>query len=394
MVTLIDCDAHVFPRDSMDYLPPELAHLKPQFEYDEHGHLARTTYPEGWPSDGWAHLPGTTPNNRPGGGSGGKMDGMYDVEVRVQDLITLGIARQVLLPQFGGWGWSGLIEPKLAAAMARSHNLSVLSILKRHPERFFGGALIALQDVPSAIAEITWAHENGFSAVVVDETYAVEDHPFGEALGCVDHIWPIFEAAERLDMPIFLHRVQHGHRIANAVKFRKAGLDFMAPDDGQMTVVSLITSGLLDSYPGLKFIHTETSTGWLRPMVELMDALFAGSPPRSYADLGAQMLNRRTPPVATGLPPAEVTSAKNKLAPSSYFKENLWFTIETEERDLVDSVRFLGADRFLFATDYPHDDPGGQMKDKDAELFEANSGLTSDEKELIGHTNAELLFRL
>jgi predicted TIM-barrel fold metal-dependent hydrolase len=54
-------------------------------------------------------------------------------------------------------------------------------------------------------------------------------------------------------------------------------------------------------------------------------------------------------------------------------------------------VELFGATQFLFATDYPHDDPGGRMKHKDVQLFEANRDISEADKKLIWHGNAERL---
>jgi hypothetical protein len=48
----------------------------------------------------------------------------------------------------------------------------------------------------------------------------------------------------------------------------------------------------------------------------------------------------------------------------------------------------LGASQFLFATDYPHDDPGGRMKYKDVELLRDNPRIAEDAKEIIRCTSA------
>ena len=65
-----------------------------------------------------------------------------------------------------------------------------------------------------------------------------------------------------------------------------------------------------------------------------------------------------------------------------------------EEPELVDAVEFFGANRFLFATDYPHDDPGRTMKFKDVELLAANQRIAEDGKELMRCDNALALFQL
>jgi predicted TIM-barrel fold metal-dependent hydrolase len=92
--------------------------------------------------------------------------------------------------------------------------------------------------------------------------------------------------------------------------------------------------------------------------------------------------------------PASQFLEKNRQPASYYFKNNFYFTIETEEPELPEAIEFLGGERFLFATDYPHDDPGGKMKFQDVELLRDNPHISADDKERIRWKNAQRLFHL
>lgn len=384
---IIDCDTHVIPRDAFDYLDERFEARKPVFRFDDKGRYFACDFP-GKPVE----VPGTTP--LPGfRGAGTDFDGMCDMEARLADFARLGVDAQVIGPQFTGW-WSYLIEPELATAMARSHNVAVLKIMREYPGKFIGAALVALQDVDGAVREMEWAREQGFKTVILDFSYPVREHPFGETLGSRRELWQFFKSAESLEMPILFHAVQHGHRLVNALKLQKEGLDFLAPVDGHMNLASLITSGLLDDFPGLKVIHTESGTAWIKSFIERMDRQFE-RPPVNYDDENPTPRGkRRVQERATQVVAPEVSREKNKLLPSHYFRKNFYFTIETEEPELADAVGFLGAEKFLFATDYPHDDPGGRMKFKDAELLKINKNIPETDKEKIRCENARELFKL
>jgi predicted TIM-barrel fold metal-dependent hydrolase len=124
------------------------------------------------------------------------------------------------------------------------------------------------------------------------------------------------------------------------------------------------------------------------------------SPPVDYDDQEAPLSNRELTNVgerlrrARALNPAQIFLEKNKQPASYYFKNNFYFTIETEEPELAEAIEFLGAERFLFATDYPHDDPGGRMKFEDVRLLRENSKISEAAKELIRWKNAQQLFHL
>jgi predicted TIM-barrel fold metal-dependent hydrolase len=388
---IIDCDTHLMPRDAFDAVGGHLAALKPTLKFDDQGRYADVDFP------GYRDIPGTSPLLAPG--SGAMFKSLWEPEARMKDYDErLGIEQHVVLPQFSGW-WSYLLEADLACEMARSHNEALLRLMAKYPGRILGVALIPLQDTPASIREMEWAKQNGFCAVVVDKVFPVKDHPYSEPLGSRRELWPFFKRAEELSLPIYLHNVQHGHRISNLPPFQRDGLYIFAPQEGQMSLVSLFTSGLLDQCPGLQFVFTEAGTSFIKPLVQWLDRVLE-RPPVDYDDQEAPLSSRTLTKVgerlrrARALFPAEIFLEKNQKPASYYFKNNFYFTIETEEPELVEAIEFLGAERFLFATDYPHDDPGGRMKFEDVRLLRENPKISEDAKELIRWRNATRLFGL
>jgi predicted TIM-barrel fold metal-dependent hydrolase len=387
---IIDCDTHLMPRDAFDGVGGTAGPRKPLLKFNDDGRYVDIDFP-GYPPE----VPGTSPLLAPG--SGAMFKSLWNVQLRMEDYDKkLGIEQHVILPQFSGW-WSYLIEVELANRMARSHNESLLRLMQQYPERILGSALVALQDVAGAISEMEWAKENRFCSVVLDKVFPVSDHPFSEPLGSHRELWPFFRRAEELFMPIYLHNVQHGHRISNLLPFQRDGLYIFAPQEGHMSLVSLFTSGLLDAFPKLQFIYTEAGTSFIKPLVQWLDKVLE-SPPVDYDDQEEPLSNRTLSHVgerlrrARALYPAQVFLEKNQKPASHYFKNNFYFTIETEEPELPEAIEFLGAERFLFATDYPHDDPGGRMKFQDVELLRENPKISETDKERIRWQNADRLF--
>lgn len=386
---IIDCDTHLMPADAFAELGENFASVKPTLKFDSQGLYSDVDFP------GYREIAGTSPLLAPG--SGAMFRSLWNVQDRMVDYDQrLGIEQHVVLPQFSGW-WSYLIEPELACAMARSHNQALLGFMKEFPGRILGSALIPLQDVRASIAEMEWAKENGFCSVVLDKVFPVAEHPYSEPLGSRRELWPFFKRAEELSMPIYLHNVQHGHRMSNLPMYQRDGLHIFAPQEGQMSLVSLFTSGLLDAYPKLQFVYTEAGTSFIKPLVQWLDRILE-RPPVDYDDQEAPLSNRTLTKVgerlrrARAIQPAQIFFEKNQKPASHYFKNNFYFTIETEEPELVEAIEFLGAERFLFATDYPHDDPGGKMKFEDVRLLRENAKISEDAKELIRWRNAQRLF--
>jgi predicted TIM-barrel fold metal-dependent hydrolase len=381
---IIDCDTHYLPPGAYDRMGSEWDALRPRFVFDADRFLTAVDFPGAPPP-----VPGATPLAPPG--TGARYRGMYDMDERLREYAKLGIDRQFLFPQLTATVFSYLVEPRLAAAMAHSWNLSILEYLREHPRQLIGGALVALQDVAGAIREMEWARQNGFRAVILDKVFPVQEHCFSDPYGSHRELWPFFARAAELGMPLFLHNIQHGHRITNLLNYQFNGLDALAPQEGQMSLVSLITSGLLDDFPELNVVFTESGVAFIKPLVEHLDSVFGNAVVDYESEDAAPRFNYRKLTGGKRIVSEDDYRAKNRLPPNHYFRTNLHFTIETEEPELAEAVRLFGASQFLFATDYPHDDPGGRMKYRDVELFSANLDIAQADKELIWYKNAQRL---
>ncbi len=381
---IVDCDTHFLPPDAYDHMGPEWEQKRPRFVWDGEGMLAGVEFPGAPP-----RVPGATPLEPPG--TGARYRGMYDMEERLRDYQKLGIERQFLFPQLTATVFSYLVEPRLAGAMAHSYNLSVLKLMRQHPDRLIGGALVALQDADGAVREMKWARDNGFRAVILDKVFPVQEHCFSDPYGSHRELWPFFRSAEALGMPLFLHNIQHGHRITNLLNYQYNGLDVLAPQEGQMSLVSLITSGLLDDFPRLNFVFTESGVSFLEPLAARLDAAWNDALVDYESEDAAARFNYRKLTGGRRIVSERDYKAKNRRPPSDYFRGNLHFTIETEEAELGEAVSLFGATQFLFATDYPHDDPGGRMKFRDVELLQGRADISAADKQLIFSGNARRL---
>ena len=158
-----------------------------------------------------------------------------------------------------------------------------------------------------------------------------------------------------------------------------------------MSLVSLITSGLLDDFPQLKLVFTEAGVAFIKPLVAHLDAWFDNSVVDYESEDAAPRFNYRKLAGGKRIVSEQDYKARNKQAPGHYFRTNLFFTIETEEPELPEAMELFGATQFLFATDYPHDDPGGRMKYRDVGLLDANRDISAADKDLLRYKNAERL---
>ena len=99
--------------------------------------------------------------------------------------------------------------------------------------------------------------------------------------------------------------------------------------DIQQTLTTIIFSGMLERFPRLKVISTEHDIGWIAHFVRRLD--------RAYERFH----------------PSEPTLLK--MPPSEYFKRQVYATFQDDPIGIA-TRQFLGADNFLWASDYPHVD--------------------------------------
>jgi len=126
-----------------------------------------------------------------------------------------------------------------------------------------------------------------------------------------------------------------------------------------------VFEGVFERFPGLKVVLVEGGFAWAPALCWRMDKHW-------------ERMRAETPRV--------------KRPPSEYVREHFWFTTQPIEepddpRHLADIMDWVGWDRLMFSTDYPHwdfDDPQHVFKFKAADANKA----------LVFRDNAKALYRL
>lgn len=279
-------------------------------------------------------------------------------ERRLADMDAAGIDRQIISLTAPG---TQVLAPDQAVAMAVVANDRLAEACQRHPDRFTGLTAIAPQNPPSAAAEIERGARLGFKGVIVNS------HTYGEYLDN-QKFWPILEAAQALDTPIYLHPTAPPRTMIQPLL--EAGLDGaiygFAVETG-MHLLRMITAGVFDRFPRLKVVvgHLgEALPFWLYRL----DYMHAAS-------------------VRSGRYEALRPIARK---PSDYLRENVWIT--TSGMAWPPAIMFcrevLGPDRVLYAMDYPYQYEIAEVSIQD--------DLPVDEaaRKAFFQTNAELVFGL
>jgi aminocarboxymuconate-semialdehyde decarboxylase len=142
------------------------------------------------------------------------------------------------------------LDPGLATDAARLCNDGFAALTKEHPKRFMAWAFLPMQDPRAAAAELRrCVRDHGFVgghvATNVRGVY-LPDESFA----------PIFDAAQDLDVPLFLHPVDPPgrDRTGDYELTVVAGYLF----DSTVNIFRMICSGFLDRRPQLKLVCAHT----------------------------------------------------------------------------------------------------------------------------------------
>lgn len=280
-------------------------------------------------------------------------------ERRIRDMDATGIDKQLLLLTSPG---VQVFDTATATSLARSSNDQLAEAMRKHPDRFAGLAAVAPQDPAQAAKEIERAVQQlGLKGVVLNS------HLKGEYF---DHrkYWDIFAAAEAHDAAVYIHP---GSPPDNMIRpFLEAGLDGAIFGFGVETglhILRLIVSGLFDRFPKLKVVigHMgEALPFWLYRL----DYMYR-----------ATLNSRRYP-----------QWQPNRRLPSDYLRENIFITTSgmAWEPAILFSQAVLGADRVLYAMDYPY-----QFVEAEVAVHDGLPVSAADKKKLF-QTNAERVFGL
>lgn len=253
--------------------------------------------------------------------------GAFDPRARLADMDAEGIDEVVLYPTIGLGFW-GVRDAGAAVAVCRAYNDWLAEYCAAAPDRLHGAALMPFQDVDAAVREVRRAREElGFVAAMIRPNPCL-----GRAIGDPDNE-PFWSAAEQLDVAVAVHEgfqpavppLSSDRRPTNVLILHAVSHTF----EQMLACASLIGLGVLERHPGLRVAFLEAGGGWAPYWLERLDHQVG-----SYRRYAPEM----------------------KLTPSEYFARQCWVSFELDEPTLPVLVPFVGADRVVWGSDYPHAD--------------------------------------
>jgi len=291
--------------------------------------------------------------------------GAWDPAARLKDMDTDGIDVAVLYPTFA----LGFIEDAaLYAAVCRAYNEWVADYCKTSPKRLFAVAAVALQDVAGAAAELRrCVEQHGFVGAFI------RPNPYVGEKKLHDPVYdPLWQTAESLDVAIGLHpflmedmpgavRGMRLHEDIDPIAFKQA---LGNPFDMMTALASFTLGGIFERFPRLRVAFLEANGGWVVPMLERYDHHF-------------EVWHNQLP---------------CKTKPSELFARGGYISFDVDEKTLTTTARLLGADRLIWASDYPH--PDAKLPGAIAELKETVAELNAEDQRRVIGRNAIDLYRL
>jgi len=278
---------------------------------------------------------------------------------RLSDMDATGIDMQILSLTAPG---VQVLGTDAAKALSISANDELAEAIARHPARFAGLAAFAPQDPRHAAKEL----ERGVAKLGL-KGGILNSHVNDEYLDD-PKFWTIFEAAESLDVPIYLH--PSGPSKGLIQPMLEKGLDgaiFGFGVDTALHALRLIVAGVFDRFPRLKLVlgHLgEALPFWLYRLDYMHRATVASNRYESMKPL--------------------------RKKPSDYMRENVYVT--TSGMAWEPAIKFcqdvMGLDRVLYAMDYPYEFVAQEVVTQD------NLSISLEERTKFFQTNAEKLFKL
>ncbi len=287
----------------------------------------------------------------------------WTAEVQLEAMNIEGIDVAVLYPTRG---LQALSEPNMeanfAAALARAYNDWLYDFCERNPNRLLGAGMISPFDIDAAVAEVKRCiKELGFRAVFMRSTIMNGRNWFD------DYYEPLWNALEEFEIPIGFHESsssaarQTGDIFEPNFMLRRA---VAQPMEQMLGLVSLCSGGVLARHPKLRVAFLEANCTWLPWLLWRLDEGW-----EREGDIWARDLTRK---------------------PSDYFKKQCFVSVEPDEDGVKYVIDYIGTDRLVFSTDYPH---GDSKFPRAVESF-LQLDITEDNKRKILWDNCAEFYRI
>lgn len=340
-IPTVDADGHVLePRDTwIKYLPNQYRDRAIRIEHDKNGDevllfdgKALEVTRNRLATLGGVHM---DPNEilRPGRYSyeDGCPPGGYDPQARLQVMDEEGIDIALLYPTIGIC-WEGHVyDPHLAHAYTQAYNRWLVDFCSADTKRLIPIAHINLLDVDLAVKELDRAQAAGCRGIYISPDLFARAHKrFDDPT-----FDPFWAAVQERDLPIAFHVVVRDQATTSYVDpYNGGGISFgllnfaFLAIDVMGAFTELMSAGVLERFPRLKVAVLETGANWISSWLDRLDHKY-------------EVIQ---------------TVTRLNMKPSDYFRRQCLVSADPDESMTAEIVRHVGAEYFVWASDYPHID--------------------------------------
>ncbi|HEX2572695.1 MAG TPA: amidohydrolase family protein [Polyangia bacterium] len=248
--------------------------------------------------------------------------GDFSPEAYLAGLTVDGVAGAVLYPSVG-LGAYQVVPSWLFTPIARTYNDWLLREFCAHaPDRLKGAAMINVDDIDAALAEMTRTAQLGAACFL----FPVDPAP-GQRYDD-RRFEPLWSAAAELGLPVMLHL-----QAMRSIYGRAPVFDLLRHTSGvvhlHLSLAAMSLSGVFARHPGLRVGAVEWGGSWVPYLLERIDAAYRADHGRTVARLAEGAL------------------------PSDHLRRAL-FVIFQEDAAALALRDQIGIERLLWGNDYPH----------------------------------------
>lgn len=273
---------------------------------------------------------------------------------RVARMDDEGLRKSILYPTLGLF-LCEIRDPELFTAHCRAYNRWILDFCSDSGDRLVPVVQVSLESDPKVAADEL---ERGVKAGAKGGFFL----PFTwqrKSPGHPDYD-PLWARAQDLGVPLAIHPTADPPPLDVHKRFEELGqngpnfrldwyMDVLVAQGMMQSFVSLFHYGLFDRFPRVKMVVLESQASWIGYLLDRMDAVF-------NTGLGQTTMMKETP--------------------SLYFQRQCYISADPDEKAVAGIIDHVGADRFFWASDFPHPDHSGDYMNELGELAGALSETT------------------
>jgi predicted TIM-barrel fold metal-dependent hydrolase len=275
----------------------------------------------------------------------------------LQFLDKTGLDWAVLYPTVG-LAYGNISYPLWANAYARAYNNWLHQNYQKASDRLKGVALIPMQDVPMAVAELERAVcELGMVGAMIPSN-GLHEHVSARKY------WPIYAKAQELDCVLAVHGGCYGNLGFNTYTVFPATRSLGMPFPLAIAMTGMIVDGLLDEFPTVRIGFLEGGTAWMPLVIDRLER---------ELEYGGLKLERKHV--------------------EDYFTDGrIFIGCEGNEKALAYAIERVGPGPFMFASDFPHEISIANCREEIDEILE-RTDLPEAHKQAILADNARRFYK-